>query len=156
MQIPGSDPTPMVGDIAVMVQTAIGPIFLLVAVASLLGVMTQRLGRVVDRARQLERDLDGELAPEQRAREVAELNTLAQRITFANRATVLCAIAGLLICLVVALLFVGAITQSPVRVPVAGLFITTMAALILGLTQFVAEVTIAARALRVRAELLRS
>ena len=44
-----------VSDISAAIQVAIGPIFLLVGTGSLLNVVTGRLGRVVDRARVLER-----------------------------------------------------------------------------------------------------
>lgn len=143
-------------EIASLVQTAIAPIFMLVAVSNLLGVMTHRLGRVVDRARQLEVDLDSGLTGEARAREVRELHTLSRRITYVNRAITLCAICAVSICVVVALLFLGALFEWAVRLPVALIFIVTMAALIAGLGHFLAEVFVANRALRVRAELLRS
>ena len=46
-----------VATIAEIIQLAITPIFLLVAIGSLLNVMTGRLARIVDRMRKLEKDV---------------------------------------------------------------------------------------------------
>ena len=52
-----------VDDMATSIQFAIAPIFLLVGTGSFLNVVTTRLGRVVDRARALEKLVeDGEEA----------------------------------------------------------------------------------------------
>lgn len=45
--------------VAHAVQLAIAPVFLLTGVAAMLSVMTNRLGRVIDRARILEQKLEG-------------------------------------------------------------------------------------------------
>ena len=47
-----------VSDIAHAIQLAVAPVFLLTAIGALLGVMTNRLGRVIDRARLLEGRLE--------------------------------------------------------------------------------------------------
>lgn len=44
--------------IAHVIQLAIAPVFLISGVATLLGVLTNRLGRIVDRARAVEAKLD--------------------------------------------------------------------------------------------------
>ena len=41
-------------DIARVIQLAIAPVFLLTGIAGLLGVMANRLARIIDRARDLE------------------------------------------------------------------------------------------------------
>ena len=46
--------TPTAG-IAAVIQLAVAPVFLLAAIAGLLGVMSTRLGRIIDRARVIER-----------------------------------------------------------------------------------------------------
>ena len=47
------------GDIAHVIQIAIAPVFLLAGIGAFLNVMTNRLGRVVDRWRSLEAELSG-------------------------------------------------------------------------------------------------
>src|SRR5512136_1239615 len=44
-------------DIAHAIQLALAPVFLLSGIAGFLGVLTNRLARVVDRARNIEREL---------------------------------------------------------------------------------------------------
>src|ERR1700693_3135785 len=46
-------------DIARLIQSAVAPVFLLTGVAATLGVLTNRLARIVDRARTLEQRLEG-------------------------------------------------------------------------------------------------
>jgi len=62
--------------------------------------------------------------------------------------------AALLVCLVVAALFIGALAQLNVSAVVALVFIAAMALLIGSLGLFLAETRLATRHLRVRAELL--
>lgn len=141
-------------DIGILVQTSIAPIFLLVAIGGLLNVLTQRLARVIDRTRQLEHGLEGGETGDERARHVNELRWLAQRLKFAHRANTLCTTAALLICVVVALVFLGGLTGHPFRSLVAVLFIITMMCLIGGLGFFLAEVQASTRILQVRGEFL--
>ena len=53
-------------DIAHLIQSAVAPVFLLTGVAAMLGVLTNRLARIVDRARTLE-DAAGEPARQDQA-----------------------------------------------------------------------------------------
>ena len=67
-------------DVAVAhaVQLAVAPVFLLTGIAAILSVMTNRLGRVIDRARVLEGKLE-EASPESVAVLRADLAVLSQR-----------------------------------------------------------------------------
>lgn len=47
-----------VGAIAHVIQLSVAPVFLLTSVGTLLSVMTNRLGRVIDRARALEAKIE--------------------------------------------------------------------------------------------------
>jgi Protein of unknown function (DUF2721) len=87
------------------IQLAIAPVFLLTGIASLLGVMANRLARVIDRARMLERDWP---ALDPRAREAArsELVCLERRRRLASWSINFCTAAALLVCLVVMLQYV--------------------------------------------------
>ena len=141
-------------DIAHLVELAVAPVFLLAGIGSLLGVVTTRLARVIDRARILEERLYTPRNDEEEARMRGELSSLDRRMVLAQRAIFLFSTAALMVCLVVAMLFVGefiAISAAPV---VAMMFIAAMFAMIGGLTLFLMEISIATGAIRVRAELL--
>ena len=64
-------------DIAHLIQSAIAPVFLLTGVASTLTVLTNRLSRIVDRARVLETQLAGH--PGEGPQLHGELSVLARR-----------------------------------------------------------------------------
>jgi hypothetical protein len=135
------------------VSLALAPIFLLAGIGALLNVMTQRLGRVVDRARHLERVLEEE-REDPHQREKTELSALGQRISSANRAIYATSASALLVCFLVSLLFVERLIGIDVGSAVAGLFILTMGLLILGLLFFLHEISVATRSLTIRRELL--
>lgn len=137
-------------DVAHVIQLAVAPVFLLTGVGALLGVMTSRLGRVIDRARHVEAAWPTfSVAAKAKARD--ELTLLARRAKLANAAINACTIAALLVCLVIAALFVDALLRSQhLRWLVATLFIVTMAILIVGLVLFLREVRLATRHVEIR------
>ena len=138
--------------IAQNIQLAIAPVFLLAGIGSILNVMAHRLGRVVDRARQLERELDG-YDPDTRVRASGELATLGRRMAAAHWAIALCTLSALFVCLVVASLFIGELLPMRAVGVVAVLFVVAMALLVAGLLSFLVELQIAMRSVRVRAGL---
>jgi len=81
-------------------------VFLLTGVAATLGVLTNRLARIVDRARTLEQRLAGHPGSAQHLH--ADLAVLARRARYINAAISMCAIAALLVALVVVTLFANA------------------------------------------------
>lgn len=130
------------------IQFAVAPVFLLSAIGSLLVVMTNRLGRSIDRAREIEgRILRGEL--KRRAEIVQQLKLLDHRMALVHRAIEACTAAGLLICLVIALLFVGELLKVEPRLFVAIGFVVAMLLLIGGMTLFLREIRVALRTVRV-------
>ncbi len=143
-----------VSDLAHIIQLSVAPVFLLAGIGAFLNVVASRLGRVVDRARNLEERFLAGPTPDEMARIKSELIILDRRVRLSQRAVVLFSLAALLVCLVVATLFVGEFVTLPVGGPVAMMFIAAMLAMIGGLTLFLLETTIATRTIRVRAELL--
>ena len=130
------------------IQFAIAPVFLLSAIGSLLVVMTNRLARAVDRARSIEaRITSGEL--KRRPDTVRQLRLLDQRMALIHRAIEMSTAAGLLICLVIALLFVGELLAVEPRLVVAAGFIIAMLLLIAGMGMFLREIRLALRSIRV-------
>ncbi|MEM9811008.1 MAG: DUF2721 domain-containing protein [Pseudomonadota bacterium] len=140
--------------IADAVALALAPIFLLAGIGAILNVMTQRLGRVVDRARIIEDFLDEGESEERRARHRTELKYLDVRISAANRAIFATSLAALLICFVVALLFLEELFSFRVGTIIAALFIITMVSLTVGLVFFLVEIFVANRSLKIRPDLL--
>lgn len=130
-----------ISDMAWAIQLALAPVFLLTGIAGLLNVMTGRLARIVDRVRQLSGDA---VDP---ARRVLEL-----RRHFSGIAITACTIAALLICIVIATLFVEVMLDAPLKWLVGGLFTAAMLALVVGLACFLREVHLAMRATRITDE----
>jgi hypothetical protein len=134
--------------IAHAIQLSVAPVFLLSGIGVFLGVLTNRLARIVDRARPMEQRLAA--APEAEAAELRRsLAVMARRGRLINRSITLGTIAALLVALVVALLFASAFVRFSLAAPVAGLFITSMMSLVGALVAFLVEVRVATVALRI-------
>ncbi len=108
--------------------------------------MTNRLSRVIDRARALERQLE-EAAAGDRARIDAQLATLARRARLASRAIALCTLTALFVCAVIAMLFLAVFFGFNASMWVALLFIAAMAASFAGLVFFLREISLATSSL---------
>ncbi len=129
-------------DVAHVIQLAVAPVFLLTGVGAILSVLVNRLGRVVDRFRVLEQSLPAvkELAL---ASVQIEMANLTQRARMIHWAIGLCTGCALLVCLVIATLFVGAITNVEMPALIAIQFILAMLALVAGLVFFLREIALA-------------
>jgi hypothetical protein len=135
-------------DIAHAIQLALAPVFLLSGVGVFLGVLTNRLARLVDRARVIERELrqSGGLEPDG-ARD--QLRVMARRARFINIAITFATVAGFLTALVVALLFGSTFVPINLAAYVAVLFVGSMISLVGAFLCFLVEVRIAVAALRI-------
>lgn len=137
-----------VQDIAHAIQLSLAPVFLLSGIGVLMTMLTNRLARVVDRARPLEERMR-HVTPLEADEIVERLAVLARRARLVNRAIALSTISAIYISLVVSLLFASAFVQFSLAVPVALLFILSMLSLVAALVSFLLEVQIATRALRI-------
>ena len=134
-------------NIAQVVQSSVAPVFLLTGVAATLSVLTNRLARVVDRARILEDRLESQ--PARRGALLADLGVLARRARYIYAAISMCAIAALLVALVVVSLFADAFLGVEVAKAIALLFVGAMLCLAVAYIAFLIEVRIAIAALRI-------
>ena len=134
-------------DIAHLIQSSIAPVFLLTGVASTLGVLTNRLSRIVERARVLEERLAGR--PDEAAHLRQDLAVLARRAHYINVAISLSTIAALLVALVVVTLFANAFLGSELAALIALLFVGSMVCLSAAYVAFFIEVRVAVAALRI-------
>ena len=132
----------MIVDITHAIQLAVAPVFLVSAVATLLSVLTGRLGRAVDRRRVLLSALaipDATLA----AIENGELAFVNRRIPIIYAAIALSVMGALLICLTIAVAFMAALVGTHLARLVAVLFVLAMLALIASLALFLREIYLA-------------
>jgi hypothetical protein len=137
-------------DVAVAhaIQLAVAPVFLLSGIGAMLAVMTSRLGRIIDRARDLEARLV-DASPEFFSTLQSDLRMLSQRAKLIYSAIALCTTTALLVCAVIAFLFVSAFLQFDASVVVALLFIAAMSTFVLGLLWFLREIYVGTISLRI-------
>jgi hypothetical protein len=135
-------------DIAHAIQLALAPVFLLSGIWVFLGVLANRLARIVDRARTMERELH-HVALVDHVRLRSQLQVLALRARYINISITLGTIGALLIAFVVALLFSGTFVPINLGPPVALMFVLAMVSLIMAFISFLVEVRIAIAALRI-------
>ena len=133
---------PHVPEIAGVIQLAIAPVFMLTAVGTVINALSVRLGRAVDRRRELEERLttlsQGELPSAQE-----ELATIARRIRFVYLSIVFAVISALFTALLIACAFVGAFVRTDLSLMIAGMFVCAMLALIVCLLLFLKEIFLA-------------
>ncbi len=136
------NPPASVGDIAHVIQLAIAPVFLLTGVGTLLAVLSNRLGRAVDRGRVVEKLLP-ELAEGALARAHEELALLSRRTRLIYTAIVLAVGCALFVCLLIAAAFIDAFLAVDLAKTVGALFVLAMLALIGSLAVFLREIFLA-------------
>ena len=130
------------------IQIALAPMFLLVATASVMNVIAGRLARVVDRSRVLMGRLPDQTGAA-RKRTVEELHGLDKRMKIINWSIGFCVASGLVVCVMVAMLFLQIGGNGALEVPIAASFIIAMALLLAALAFFLAEVRLAIGAIQV-------
>jgi len=142
-----------VSTVADVVRIAVAPVFLLSGIASFVNVCTTRLSRIVDRSRDIEPRLLASRGTEH-DRWIGDLKILDRRMSLVSWATALSVVSALLIYLVVVLLFAASLSRFRFGSEIAILFIASMLAIGAAFAVFLYETTIAARAVRIRSELL--
>jgi hypothetical protein len=141
-------------DIVTVLQTAMAPAFLLVALGGMLNIFTGRLARVIDRSRVVQnRYLETEGAEHILC--VNELRDLQLRIKYVNSAIYFSVVSAIVVCILIGLLFAMGLTSYPLLAEiVAGAFVTAVLLLSVALVQFSREVRIGIRDFMIREEYL--
>jgi hypothetical protein len=134
--------------VAHAIELAVAPVFLLSGIGAILVVLTNRLGRIIDRARVLEERLE-HVSPQLLATLRADLGVLSQRAKLISRAITFCTVTALLVCIVIAILFLSGFARFEASLLVALLFIAAMLAFFLGLLWFLREIYLATVNLRI-------
>lgn len=137
------------GDISHIIQLAIAPVFLLTGVGANLAVLINRLARIIDRSRVLEDRMSGEGTIDH-SETHAELGTLYRRAHLINRAITLSTSCGLLVCVVIASLFIGDALNLALAKFIALCFVVGMFSLIGSFVYFLREIFIATKTLSIR------
>jgi len=133
---------PHVPEIAGVIQLAIAPVFMLTAIGTVIGALSVRLGRAVDRRRELEERLAA-MPPAELALAHDELATIARRIRFVYLSIVFAVISALFTALLIVGAFVGAFVRTDLSFTIAGMFVCAMLALIVCLLLFLREIFLA-------------
>jgi len=137
-----------IGDVAHAIQLALAPVFLLTGIAGILNVMAGRLARIIDRGRKLtEQPVPQELQYIETVQ--VELQSLEHRRHLASAAITACTFSALLVCLVIAALFLEVLLQIELKWLIGAVFTAATIALVAGLTYFLREVHLATRTIRI-------
>lgn len=139
-----------VSNVATAIQLALAPVFLLTAIAGLLNVMTGRLSRIVDRGRALAEQRGSVGRAEQEAID-QKLRNLERRRHLNSVAITTCTVAALLVCIVIAAMFLEALLDAPLQWPIGFLFTAATLTLVVGLAYFLREVHLATQTIRIQA-----
>jgi uncharacterized membrane protein len=134
--------------VAEVIQLAVAPVFLVAGIAGLLGVLSTRLARIIDRARVIERRIPQAKNDEQRGLLRRETQVLWRRIALINWAIRLCIAGALAVCLVIVALFVGEFVALNIAAAVAVLFVLAMVLIVAGLVFLLSEVNMSTRHMR--------
>lgn len=137
-----------INTVAHVIEVSVAPVFLLAGISGLLVVLTNRLGRAIDRSRMLKA---AELEPVPAAQSDSiqrEKTALIARIRFVNAAISMAVVSAILVCLVIVTLFLGSLVQFNVAAVIASLFIVCMLFLSLAFFMFFLEVMISIRTLK--------
>ena len=133
----------VLGEVSQIIQLAIAPAFLLAGVGTKLMVLTNRLARIIDRSRILE----DRLLVQDNPSYIAELGVLYDRWHLIHHAITLSTTCGLMVCLVIASLFIGDAFNLALGQFIAALFVLGMLALIGSFTYLLREIFVATRSL---------
>jgi Protein of unknown function (DUF2721) len=133
-------------DLVPSLQIAIGPVILVSGIGLLLLSMTNRLGRLIDRSRELSMDLrSGDAAERDRVR--PQLAILTTRARLVRQAITLAIVSLLSVAVLIITLFVAAVFALEVGVIVVALFVACMGTLVGALIAFLREVNLSLAAL---------
>jgi hypothetical protein len=129
------------------IQLAVAPVFMLSAVAALIGALANRLARIIDRARNIEERLAaGEIKMEEAA--YWELNRLRLRGRVVNWSVGLLVVCAVLIGATVMTLFLGETTLPHSEKLVPWSFLGGISCFVLALLCFLLETLLATHTLR--------
>jgi hypothetical protein len=141
-------PQAHVSEIAQVIQLSVAPVFLLAGVGAIVNAMSIRLGRAVDRARELETNLPG-ADPARAERIHGELRSISQRARLISRAMALAVLCALLVTLLLIAAFIDAYLAIDLSFGLAAIFVGALVAFSGSLVVFLREILLASATLRI-------
>ena len=138
------------------IQLAVAPVFLLTAVAGMIGSVAGRLARIIDRARVLEDRIEAAQANNPMTAAFSELKQLRLRGALVNACIALLTFCALMIGLTIMALFLGETTEWQIFRLATILFLSGVTCFLLALLCFLTETLIATRMLKFGRKLPRS
>ncbi len=141
----------LIAQIIPELRDAIGPVILISGVGLLLLTMTNRLGRAIDRARQLKNELAIRTGHE-REQTLAQVAVLYRRAKIIRLSITLAASSAALAALLIVTLFINGLLQSRLEFLVGLLFVACMASLFASLIAFICDINLSLHALKLELE----
>lgn len=138
--------TPL-SEIIPVLQVAIGPVILISGVGLLLLTMTNRLGRCIDRARQLAQQLPQAGAPQRQA-VLAQVGIIYRRARVLRLTITLASLSVLLAAVLIVTLFLTALLKWDNGLFISLLFIACLTALVASLVAFLYDINLSLVALK--------
>jgi hypothetical protein len=133
---------PHLPEIAAVIQLAVAPVFLLTAVGTIINALNIRLGRAVDRRRDLEIALP-HMPTDEKPSAHQELAVIAKRIRFVYYSILAAVVSGLFISMLIAGAFLATFVRSDISLTIATMFALAVLALTVSLLLFLREIFLA-------------
>ncbi len=136
-----------------LLQSALTPAFLLVALGSMLNLYTGRLSRIIDRARTLQASYDQSVGIEH-DRIVTELRGLSKRIATVNAAIAMGVLSAIVVSVLIGILFLMGMAGLKLETQAAFAFLIAIVLMCGSLAMFMLEVRLATRLVRISEDYL--
>lgn len=130
------------------IQLAVAPVFLLTAVAAMIGTAAGRLARIIDRARLIENKIENNPHHQHIDKAYTELNRLKKRGRLVNLCIALLTFAAISIALTIVTLFIGETTELQIHKVATIAFLIGVGGFVMALLCFFAETLLATSLLR--------
>lgn len=130
------------------IQLAVAPVFLLTAVAAMIGTVAGRLARIIDRARLVEDRIEAAPAGDAMTSAYDELARLRMRGRLVNACIALLTFCAILIGLTIMALFIGETTEMQILRIATISFLSGVIFFLLALLCFLTETVLATRILK--------
>ena len=130
------------------IQLAVAPVFLLTAVAGMIGAVAGRLARIIDRARLLEDRIEAAPADNPMTAQYIELARLRRRGALVNACIALLTFCSILIGLTIVVLFLGETTELQIYRVATFCFLSGVLFFLAALLCFFCETLLATRILK--------
>jgi len=147
----GAMETPTPDLLLPIIQLSVTPVILLSGIGSLLITLTNRMARVVDRTRGLTTQILT-AQDEERAHLESQLDILWRRAKLVRRAVTFAATSMLMACLLVMVIFAGALLHFELGAAMVGVFIASVALVIVALVAFLQDIFVSLAALKLDVE----